>query len=66
MSSGRGGKLRRRVQPLVAGDCHRDPCGSVRAQILYWAYLGFVLPDKLLPQAQQQASLKEMIRMASR
>ena len=36
-----------------------------RAQILYWAFLGFALTDKPLPRAQQQAVLDEMLRMAS-
>ena len=35
-----------------------------RAQILYWAYLGFALSDRPLPAAQQRAILKEMLRMA--
>jgi AcrR family transcriptional regulator len=37
-----------------------------RAQILYWAFLGFARSDKPLPRAQQQAVLDEMLRMASR
>jgi AcrR family transcriptional regulator len=36
-----------------------------RAQILYWAFLGFALSDKPLPRAQQQALLEEMLRMAA-
>jgi AcrR family transcriptional regulator len=39
---------------------------SARAQILYWAFLGFALSDKPLPQARQQAALDELLRMASR
>jgi AcrR family transcriptional regulator len=35
-----------------------------RAQILYWAFLGFALSDKL-PRAQQQIVLEEILRMAS-
>jgi len=63
---GRDGKLRHPAHPVVAGDCHRGPCGAARAQILYWANLGFALPDRLLPQAQQRAAPEEMLRMASR
>ena len=37
-----------------------------RAQILYWAFLGFALSDKPLPRARQAAVLEELIRMASR
>jgi AcrR family transcriptional regulator len=36
-----------------------------RAQILYWAYLGFALSDRPLLADQQRAILKEMLRMAS-
>ena len=37
-----------------------------RAQILYWAFLGFALSDRPLPRARQQTVLAELIRMASR
>jgi AcrR family transcriptional regulator len=37
-----------------------------RAQILYWAFLGFALSDKPLPPARRAAVLEELIRMASR
>jgi AcrR family transcriptional regulator len=36
-----------------------------RAQILYWAFLGFALSDQPLPKARQQAVLDEMVRMAT-
>jgi AcrR family transcriptional regulator len=37
-----------------------------RAQILYWAFVGFALSDKPLPRARQQAVLDELLRIASR
>jgi len=37
-----------------------------RAQILYWAFVGFALSDKQLPRARQQAVLDELLRMAQR
>lgn len=37
-----------------------------RAQIIYWAFLGFALSDKPLPRARQAAVLDELLRMASR
>ncbi len=37
-----------------------------RAQILYWAFLGFALSDQPLPKARQEALLEELIRMALR
>jgi AcrR family transcriptional regulator len=37
-----------------------------RAQILYWAFLGYAMSDKPLPRARQGAVLDELIRIASR
>jgi AcrR family transcriptional regulator len=37
-----------------------------RAQILFWAFLGFALSDKPLPRTRQAAVLDELLRMASR
>jgi AcrR family transcriptional regulator len=37
-----------------------------RAQILYWAFLGFALSDRPLPKAGRQAVLDELLRMATR
>jgi AcrR family transcriptional regulator len=36
----------------------------LRAQILYWAYLGFALSDRTLTSAQQRSVVQEMLRMA--
>ena len=37
-----------------------------RAQIFYWAFLGFAQSDKPLPKARQDAVLEELLRMALR
>src|SRR3954453_6469071 len=37
-----------------------------RAQIFYWAFLGFAQSDQPLPKARQEAVLEELIRMALR
>ena len=37
-----------------------------RAQILYWAFVGFALSDKPLPPARRAMVLDELLRMASR
>ena len=37
-----------------------------RAQILYWAFLGFALSDQALPRARHAVLLDELIRMAAR
>jgi AcrR family transcriptional regulator len=39
--------------------------GVARAQILYWAFLGFALSEKPLSRARQAAVLDELIRIAS-
>ena len=36
-----------------------------RAQILYWAFLGFALSDQALPKARQQAVVDELVRIAA-
>jgi AcrR family transcriptional regulator len=43
-----------------------DGVARARAQILYWAFLGFALSDQPLPKARQQAVLDELLRMAAR
>jgi AcrR family transcriptional regulator len=45
------------VSPAVA---------RARAQIFYWAFLGFALSDKPLPRARQAELLDELLRMAAR
>jgi AcrR family transcriptional regulator len=37
-----------------------------RAQILYWAFVGYALSDKPLPKATQQAVTDELVRLALR
>jgi AcrR family transcriptional regulator len=37
-----------------------------RAQILYWAFIGFALSEKPLPPARRAMVLEELLRMASR
>ena len=37
-----------------------------RAQILYWAFLGYALSEQPLPKARQQGMVEELLRMATR
>jgi AcrR family transcriptional regulator len=53
-------RLLRRASGLSPGTAR------ARAQILYWAFIGFALSDRPLPRAKQQAVLEEVLRMASR
>ena len=39
---------------------------SARAQILYWAFLGYALSDQPLPPAKQKAVVDELLDMATR
>lgn len=37
-----------------------------RAQVFYWAFVGFALSDQAQPKARQEAALDELLRMAKR
>jgi len=37
----------------------------LRAQIFYWAFLGFALSDQPLPKTRQQAVVDELVRMSA-
>jgi len=54
------------VERLLTDSGLAPDVARARAQILYWAFLGFALSDKPLPQARQAAVLDELLRMASR
>jgi AcrR family transcriptional regulator len=53
------------VEGLLRASGLSADVARARAQILYWAFLGFALSDKPLPRAQQQSVLEEMLRIAS-
>src|ERR1700744_2364814 len=53
------------VERLLLNSGMPRNAARARAQILYWAYLGFSLSDSPLPKAQQQAVVAEMLRLAS-
>jgi len=52
------------VEGLLRVASVADDDARTRAQILYWAYLGFALSDRALPPAQLRAVVQEMLRMA--
>ncbi len=54
------------VESLLRASGLSSKAARARAQILYWAFLGFALSDKPLPRARQQAVLDELLRIASR
>jgi AcrR family transcriptional regulator len=54
------------VESLLGSSGLAPEVARARAQILYWAFLGFALSDKPLPRARQQAVLDELLRIAGR
>jgi AcrR family transcriptional regulator len=54
------------VESLLEGSGIPSDIARPRAQILYWAFLGFALSEKPLPRDRQAAVLEELIRVASR
>jgi len=53
------------VEGLLVQSGLSDDAARSRAQILYWAFLGFALSDQPLPKARQQAVVDELVRMAT-
>ena len=41
-----------------------EDIAQARAQILYWAFVGYALSDKPLPTVRQQAVFNELVRIA--
>jgi AcrR family transcriptional regulator len=53
------------VEGLLAQSGLAAELARARAQILYWAFLGFALSDQPLPKARQQAVLDELLHIAA-
>jgi AcrR family transcriptional regulator len=53
------------VESLLTQSGLSMDAARARAQILYWAFLGFALSDQPLPKARQQAVLDELVRIAT-
>jgi AcrR family transcriptional regulator len=51
------------VESLLRGAGLPAETAQARAQILYWAFVGYALSDKPLPRAKQNAVLHELIGM---
>jgi AcrR family transcriptional regulator len=54
------------VESLLRGTGLAPQLARPRAQILYWAFLGFAQSEKPLPPKAQQAVLAELLRIAAR
>ncbi len=53
------------IESLLAASGFLPEIARARAQILYWAFLGFALSDKPLPKPRQAELLDELIRIAN-
>lgn len=53
------------MESLFAAEGHSPAVAQARAQILYWAFLGFTLSDKPLPKPRQDGILDELIGFAN-
>lgn len=53
------------VEGLFRANGFPPVAARARAQVLYWAYVGFALSDKPLPRAKQAAVLNELLRIAA-
>ena len=54
------------VEKLLRESGLSSGIARARAQILYWAFVGFALSDQPLPRARQAAMLDELLRIATR
>ena len=54
------------IEDLMKRSGSSDKTARARAQILYWAFLGFALSDQPLPPLRQQAVLDELLDVAAR
>jgi AcrR family transcriptional regulator len=53
------------VEELLRRKGFATEAAQARAQILYWAFVGYALSDKPLSKAQQQRLLEELITIAT-
>ena len=54
------------VELLLRKTGLREDLARARAQILYWAFIGYALSDRPLPKARQDLVLEELMRMTLR
>ena len=54
------------VENLLKASGLSPSIARARAQIIYWAFVGFALSDQPLPRARQAAMLDELLRIATR
>ncbi|CCE00806.1 TetR/AcrR family transcriptional regulator [Bradyrhizobium sp. STM 3809] len=52
------------VRGLLVAEGLAPDVATARAQVLYWAFLGYALSGRTLPAAQQDTVLRELVRLA--
>jgi AcrR family transcriptional regulator len=52
------------VEGLIRARGVAPDIAQARAQILYWAFLGYALSDRPLPRAQREAAIEQLVRIA--
>jgi AcrR family transcriptional regulator len=52
------------VEGLIEARGVAPEMAQARAQILYWAFLGYALSDKPLPRGAREAVIEELVRIA--
>jgi AcrR family transcriptional regulator len=53
------------VEGLIRAGGVPPDVAPIRAQILYWAFLGYALSDRPLSKAQAETVIEELVRMAT-
>jgi AcrR family transcriptional regulator len=53
------------VEGLIRARGTAADLARARAQILYWAFLGYALSDRPLPKGQSEMMIEEMVRLAT-
>jgi AcrR family transcriptional regulator len=53
------------VEGLIRARGVAPEVAEARAQVLYWAFLGYALSDRTMPKASREAMLAELVRIAT-
>ncbi|MGY3441622.1 MULTISPECIES: TetR/AcrR family transcriptional regulator [unclassified Bradyrhizobium] len=54
------------IETLLRQAGFPDEAAGGRAQILYWAFIGYAVSEQTLPKARQQAAIDQLLRIARR
>ncbi|MHC2434217.1 TetR/AcrR family transcriptional regulator [Bradyrhizobium sp. USDA 4451] len=54
------------IETLLRQAGFPDEAARGRAEILYWAFIGYAVSEQTLPKARQQAAIDQLLRIARR